>query len=405
MTFLGRLLLVNLVLVKPAVAAPGSVEPGGDEQPFELPWADIPTSPEGAWATVRSEVLPELQARTQKARLLVGERKAFFEGESSLISAFPRLSSGQLNEPTVLEAELLVLDDRGIARAQLRVVDLPNFARKEQTASLKTALKQTLDQEEAADGLARRFLLSLRSHLLARPELVESELAKLREPWLATIAASRDLPDTLSEVERRERLQASRLASDDLVRLQWVVEELRMGALVSSRAAPQVDEGLELLSEVHRASAAAGRLELLLPALPADTQADVRRALNESRRVQEESDSALELRAATADVEAANQEDLEDISALSKDAVEELEQSLTSVLTEQQAALDAVVQARNRLEGDADDGARRLLDVQFLRQSHRQGAASAKSPAAGGGRAAPASQRRRRGAARAGGAG
>lgn len=268
----------------PPPEAPIAADPLDELPPLPVrsPWAGLPADPEIAAGALEQEVLPALQARTERAGARLAALDAWRGGTGSLDAALPDLAGASLSEPAVLAARLRHLDARYEARLRDRHATLPEGLPEELVEQATTTLDGTLDAEAASDRAEREAVLSLRAWLRARPWLRTASLERLRAVDEATVRAARGLDaDDPATADARD---AALRASEDLTRLDRLVRSLRDAA--GGEVGPTYDEGEDLaaLEDPLRASGALLRLSLLEPELAdAERASVVRQAIVAAR--------------------------------------------------------------------------------------------------------------------------
>ena len=191
-----------------------------------------------------------------------GER--FFKGQGGVELAFPELAGGDWLDPAWLSGRLALLDQSARARALETRVDFGEVDAR--TAKrLVSARDRALAEEEKADGLQRRLLLSMQALLQEYPGVQRASLeqgleslALERQQRNAAWRASEDPAEKATLIEEIARLDQERAR----------VEQLQASVLamaVQPSARLDLSPEIQALSDPLRAPFAARRISAALP--------------------------------------------------------------------------------------------------------------------------------------------
>ncbi len=168
-------------------------------------WSGLPADPDAAWAMWQQQRAPQLRARLESAAQRAQSADQYFAGDIPLISAFPHLADARLDDPLVLSARLVALDDAIVAAEADRPTTSPDFGRTARIVEATSLVAQALTQEADAAASERRLLLSLR----ARLERYPGETYENTQAHLADIEASLSLARSVLSADS-EDVQAAR---------------------------------------------------------------------------------------------------------------------------------------------------------------------------------------------------
>lgn len=229
-------MLLGLLLT----ALPGRAEPPDDEVRAGL---------------VEQVDLPALEHRKDAADARFEAATAAFRGDISLDRAFPHLASVRpLPDDLWVSGQLARLDATGAERAADRVLRLDD-------ERLEIAREAALSAEDAADGLERRYLLSIRAQLHQHPRL-ESGSAALFEAYA----------DERSRIDPEDTLAIARVDEEARMLSELLLQVRAIGSVPS--ATLSIANDLERLADPELAEHAAERLLLVRDLLDDTSEID-----------------------------------------------------------------------------------------------------------------------------------
>jgi hypothetical protein len=168
-------------------------------------WDGLPADADAAWGLWEQHHAPLLRARVESATQRSLDADRYFAGDVSLSGAFPHLADARLDDPLVLSARLVALDDAMVAGEAGRISTAPDFGSNDRVAQAIALVAQALTLEAAATTSERRLLLSLRARLTRFP----GETYEQTQAHLADIDASLGVARGLLS-EDAENIQAAR---------------------------------------------------------------------------------------------------------------------------------------------------------------------------------------------------
>ena len=172
-------------------------------------WSGLPTEPAAAWAMWEQERAPQLRARLETASQHVQGAEQYFAADIPLSSAFPHLADARLDDPLVLSARLVALDDAMVAAEADRTTTSPDFGGMDRAAQATELVETVLSLESTAAASERRLLLSLRARLARFPgETYERTQAHLADIDASLSQARRALSADTEDVQAARAVAA-----------------------------------------------------------------------------------------------------------------------------------------------------------------------------------------------------
>lgn len=232
-------------------------------------WSQYTGTPEANWTQIQREWMPQSKSRAATYVAARAAQNEFFAGRATLDRAFPEYSAVDLSDPVVIEGLLVRLDDAVGARFYLKKEHVPDLGDVRRVDKVWNQRRVERDALEEADAGRRRFLLGVRAHLRAHPDLVRAAVSRVEEDFQVIKDAARELDEGAPEATREGAMRRAARAEEALALNADVLHRLRVHAVTGQALVLDIEAELKRLDNAETMLGARVRLSWVKPFLTA----------------------------------------------------------------------------------------------------------------------------------------